>query len=164
MRIFEWLEEWLVWGARLGALGEKWWGRLVAPLIAVPIVLAGRFIYTFSVDLFYIVLFLFILNFVIAVHLAFSDLPIERHKEIVLPSIAGMMLGFFYAPPSFEMVFWGFLIFTGLSQLVPRFLRTYREEEFKLSLFTGVTGLFVDDFVVGFFTCVLLHLLNVVIR
>ncbi|MFC1854633.1 hypothetical protein ACFLY6_02090 [Candidatus Dependentiae bacterium] len=164
MRIFEWLEEWFVWGARLGTLGERWWGRVVTPLVAIPIILLGRLIYPLSVDVFYVLLFVLLANFFIATNLALGDLPIERYNEIVLPSVAGMMLGFFYIPHSFEMIFWGYITFSGLLYVVPRFLRRYREEEPRLEIFTGITGAFVDEAVSGVFTCILLHMLKIVLR
>jgi hypothetical protein len=162
MKLFERIEQWLIWLSRLGKLGVYLPGRLIAPLIMIPILFIGRFIGTFSCDVFYLLVIGLMVLAAISVSVAVRTLPLERAHEIVFPRLLGMGIAFFYVPLTTTMIAWGFGIYTVLLLIMPRIMRgcCTTDGESECSLLGGPLGLFTNEFFAGMITCPVLHILQ----
>lgn len=111
--------------ATLGPLGRSVFGRFFAPLLAVPVVFLGRYIYATSKDLFYIPMIILIVGIIWVVNFAYENLPLERTDNIILPMIPGMAEALLHLPLLPKIITISFFIFSfvhfSLEKLVERF-------------------------------------------
>ncbi len=119
------IENFILNFATLGPLGKSHIGRLLAPLLAIPLVFLGRQAYFISKDLFYIPLIIFIVVILSAVSFAFENLPLEKTDQIILPLIPGMAESMLHLPLAPKVIIICFLLFSviniALERLIDRF-------------------------------------------
>jgi hypothetical protein len=95
----------------LGPVGKNPLGRLLTPLLAVPLVFLSRQIYFYSKDMFYVPLIIAIVGIIWVVNFAFENTPLERTDQIVLPLIPGMAEALLHLPLSPRIIMSSFVIF-----------------------------------------------------
>lgn len=101
--------------ATLGPLGKNPLGKFLSPLLAVPIVLLGRYAYYYSKDLFYIPLIIGVVSLIWIVDFAFENLPLERVDQIILPLIPGMIMALQKQALTPKVTLGSFLVFWSIN-------------------------------------------------
>jgi hypothetical protein len=162
MRLLDRIEQMLIWWSCLGRIGSSFVGRILAPLIMIPLLFAGRFVATFSCDLFYILFIGMVVKGAIGAYLALRSMPLERAHEIVLPRVLGMGIAFFFIPLTMSMILWGFGVYTIILLIAPKLLqRWFAVDGVQDHLpFAGPLGMFTNEVFSGAVTCAVLHIMQ----
>jgi phosphatidylglycerophosphatase A len=80
----------------------------------------------------------------------------EDPSRVVIDEVGGMLLAFFLIPAQPLFLISGYIIFRALDILKP-FPADYLESH------TGSYGIMLDDIMAGIYTCIILHLLKILI-
>lgn len=161
MKLLDSIERALIWFGCLGSLGSNFIGRLVVPLLMLPLLLVGRFVAGFSVDLFYVLFIGMVVKGAIGAYLALRSLPLERSDEIVFPRFLGMGIAFYFVPLTKMLILWGFGIYSVLLLIAPRLLqRWFAAEGSQDHPSSGPFGMFTSEIFAGALTCLVLHFMQ----
>lgn len=161
MNIFERAKNILYSIATFNSATHYPWGGIAASLIAYPLVMMGRMIYLFSIDLFYNFLILFMILFLGMIQFVLDSLPIDRRNDIVINRLLGIMIGYYYIPFQFKFILISLLIFHMLRAALPKIIIS--QWKIDLEACPGLAGTISLDIITGITSNICIHLLRLLL-
>lgn len=153
--------------AILWNFADFYMGDKIVTFLALPLVLFGRLIHYFSIDLFYI---LFMLNFTLVLFVTFIGLrvlPIERFTKLLLPKILGFMVSLFWVKSRLINLFLLGVLYNFIYSIVFKYfvakdsINAYFKDALGLTFFwEKYLLLFTTAISSGFLTSMCYHLLK----
>ena len=136
-------------------------GGIMASTFAFPLIILGRMLYIFSIDLFYNSLILFTLLFISCIHIVLQSLPTEKQNTIVINRLLGLLIGYYYIPMQIKFIILSLMVFHMIRSLTSQVVIS--RWNIDLEAMTGLTGIFSLDIISGVITNISMHTLRLLL-
>lgn len=136
-------------------------GGVAASLFAYPLIMLGRMVYIFSVDLFYNTFILSVMLFLAMLQFVLDSLPLDRRNDIVVNRTLGLVIGYYYVPVQFKFIIFSLLIFHGLRSILSKIIIS--NWRIDLEACPGLYGTISLDVITGVSTNICMHLLRLLL-
>jgi phosphatidylglycerophosphatase A len=136
-------------------------GGIMASIASFPLIILGRMLYIFSIDLFYNSLISFTILFVGSIHIVLQSLPAEKQNTIVINRLVGLLIGYYYIPMQIKFIILSLMVFHMIRNVTSQIVVS--RWNIDLEAINGLVGVFSLDIISGIITNICMHILRILL-